>query len=179
MEKGKKDFKVGDFISKDYGKDYKSYNITHRYKVGVVKRVDVMHGVGDVRLWCNWADVKKLHMTLEEFVNMEKDRKELWAYESEVEELVMKEKSVSINEIKHIINGTQTIVVVTNEDGTYTRGVSNCHPEDEFDAIFGFEIAYLRALGKEINNITEIKVLCEYSDEEIINELDHRLRKRS
>ena len=54
-----------------------------------------------------------------------------------------KTKSNNVKSIKHIINGTTTIVIL--EDGK--KGIAKLHPSDEFNEFVGFEIAYKRALG--------------------------------
>ena len=52
-------------------------------------------------------------------------------------------KTNKTKSIKHIINGTTTIVIL--EDGR--KGIAKLHPSDEFNEFVGFEIAYKRAMG--------------------------------
>ncbi len=62
--------------------------------------------------------------------------------------------------IKHIIKDNTTIVLVYNQDSTYSKGVAKCNTEigDKFNEYEGFRIAYARACGK--------------SDEEIFGEVE-------
>lgn len=54
-----------------------------------------------------------------------------------------------------IFNGDATIVFL--DDGT--KGVSKCHPDDDYDKTLGIKIAYNRAkikfLQKELKNLTK------------------------
>ncbi|HCL4455121.1 TPA: hypothetical protein N2D10_003148 [Clostridium botulinum] len=57
--------------------------------------------------------------------------------------------------IKHIINGRTTIVILENGN----KGIAKCHPDDKFDKQEGFKRAYARANGKEIDSDgNELKV---------------------
>ena len=85
-----------------------------------------------------------------------------------------KTKSNNVKSIKHIINGTTTIVIL--EDGR--KGIAKLHPSDEFDEFVGFEIAYKRALGiYDKNIINKSKQLSKYTNDELIEELKIRLNK--
>ena len=85
-----------------------------------------------------------------------------------------KTKSNNVKSIKHIINGTTTIVIL--EDGK--KGIAKLHPSDEFDEFVGFEIAYKRALGiYDKNIINKSKQLSKYTNDELIEELKIRLNK--
>ena len=83
-------------------------------------------------------------------------------------------KSNNVKSIKHIINGTTTIVIL--EDGR--KGIAKLHPSDEFDEFVGFEIAYKRALGIcDKNIVNKSKQLSDYTNDELIEELKIRLNK--
>lgn len=183
MEKTK-GIKVGDFVFKDYGIEFATKGRYKRYRVGLVHRVDECQSVGDSKVYCKWGDTNKLPKTISEFEAVKKDSLLLWAWEGNTKKFTLRSNANIDVAIRHIVNGNQTIVIIPNGDGTYLRGVARCHPEDEFMGVHGFLVAYARALGKEIEDFVakdEIKEkeLCEYSDEDIIAELDYRLRKRS
>lgn len=60
-----------------------------------------------------------------------------------------------VENIKYIINGNTSIVIL--EDGS--KGITKCHPNDEFDKKEGLIRAYARANGEEIDDEgNEIKI---------------------
>ncbi|GAA0083396.1 hypothetical protein [Clostridium sp. CTA-6] len=59
-----------------------------------------------------------------------------------------KTKQNKVENIKHIINGRTTIVILENGK----KGIAKCHSNDKFDKHEGFKIAYARANGKEIDD---------------------------
>ena len=74
-------------------------------------------------------------------------------------------KTNKIKSIKHIIDGTTTIVIL--EDGR--KGVAKLHPSDEFDEYVGFEIAYKRALGtyNDNYNMSEEKFWIDFTNNKV------------
>ncbi|EQB4340929.1 hypothetical protein ACYJ2U_001648 [Clostridium botulinum] len=85
--------------------------------------------------------MQSIGITLEDFV-IENLHNEI------IKGLKNKIKQNKVENIKHIINGRTTIVIL--EDGS--KGIAKCHPKDEFDKQEGFRVAYARACGKEVNS---------------------------
>jgi hypothetical protein len=90
-----------------------------------------------------------------------------WELMSDIKKIESKNQTLNI---KHIINGTTTIVIL--EDGR--KGIAKLYPGDKFDEKTGFIIAYERARGMEGE---EIKKISDYSNEELVDELKRRMEE--
>ena len=170
MKKKKEYFKVGDYVY---------FNHMDKYCVGRI------HKIIDNQLWCNWSAgyYKNLPKSIKEFNAIEKEITERWMPNNKSDDcsvvfkLNFKPQFSEAKIIKHIIVGNKTIVIVPKEDGTYSKGISRCLPEDEFDGYIGFCIAYGRALTG-MADLTFNVGLSDYSDEKLIEELGKRLNMK-
>lgn len=89
----------------------------------------------------------------------EEDMKFAWTDEM-IECKVDDKPKNQIKNIKHITNGTTTVVIIDNK----VKGIAKLHPKDVFDEQEGFRIAYARALG---NNPFKEELECKCENEDI------------
>lgn len=168
MKNKENEFKVGDYI-------YYTTSRNRNNEFGVCK----IEKIGrDKNLYGHWSDfLTKLPKTIEEFNKLIKHDSLGWMPQWDVKKLIFSNNTNNNTRksIEHIINGNKTVVIIHNEDGTYSKGISRCNPEDEFDEYTGFLTAYMRALlGDDL--AFEQADLSDYSNEDLLAELKERLK---
>ncbi|MGL4451071.1 MAG: hypothetical protein ACRCTZ_07780 [Sarcina sp.] len=81
---------------------------------------------------------------------------QLWDYERVEEkpknEIIFEKQDFVHSDVKKVIRNGKCVIVILNNG---SKGISKCHPEDEFNLITGYKIAYHRAniLRNELDSL--------------------------